>query len=247
MANVLIHCSGPTFQKPSQVRSFTANKVNFSLCFLTWSFTCNRHNIYMFFAFLTPLIWRCKGIFIQHNLLQQDTTVDNALWEARGFISLFTLLTWSGLLFLTVPIKILMSITNITGVAPDSFSFRHVKSNYRCRSKNTATLSLSFLPRHAGIHEVGTSSSKRSQTRNNFTFQWCNSSAVGISDSWTWIDYNSYLFCSAHCTQLSNLNLTQVAMVTTITCTILTYFILQILIPHSPISWYYCNHWWMNV
>ena len=51
------------------------------------------------------------------------------------------------------------------------FPFGIVNSIYRCRSIITATVSLTFLPRHAGMHQLSTRSCERPQTRNNFTFQ----------------------------------------------------------------------------
>ena len=79
-----------------------------------------------------------------------------------------------------------------------------VNSSYRCRLIIIATLSLTFLPRHMGIHEVSTASRERPQTCNNFSFQWCNSSAVDFRNSWTLIDYGIFVIYKKYSTIQKN-------------------------------------------
>ena len=48
---------------------------------------------------------------------------------------------------------------------------KELPSSVLFSSMTGLTVYLTFLPRHAGIHEVSTASREKPQTRNNFTIQ----------------------------------------------------------------------------
>ena len=123
---------------------FHSNQSEFLIIF---SSTCNQHNIYMFSAFLTSLIKELPSSILFSSRIwltvhSEKAAASSVFLHRLGEMDFYFLLSQS-------------KITNNTlGGVLDLFSLWRVNFNYRCRSINTATLSLSFLPRHAGIHEI---------------------------------------------------------------------------------------------
>ena len=129
------------------MRSFTAVKVNFLLFSLLLvtniTSTCSLVSLHLLFGDVKEL-------------------PSSILFSSRTWLTVYSENTASSSVFLhrlgEVDFYFLLSQSKITnnnlGGVLDLFSLWRVNFNYRCRSKNTATLSPSFLPRHAGIHEV---------------------------------------------------------------------------------------------